>query len=122
MISHRRRLALVDQFIWIDQICINQNNAKEKASQVQMMGQIYKKAARVTAYLGNSENAHLVQLLFSELYFMKQGLGLMATVSFILSQFQRPLWDALVEFFRSPWFRRVWIVSNFQSANAISRG
>jgi hypothetical protein len=73
MISHRRRLALVDQFIWIDQICINQNNAKEKASQVQMMGQIYKKAARVTAYLGNSENAHLVQLLFSELYFMKHS-------------------------------------------------
>jgi hypothetical protein len=39
-IIHRRRSALVDQFIWIDQICINQNNAKEKASQVQMMGQI----------------------------------------------------------------------------------
>jgi hypothetical protein len=119
-IIHRRRSALVDQLIWIDQICINQNNAKEKASQVQMMGQIYKEAARVTAYLGNSENAHLVQLLFSELYFMKQGLGMspekMAAVSFTLSKSQRPLWAALVEFFRSPWFRRVWIVSNFQSA------
>jgi hypothetical protein len=41
-IIHRCRSALVDQLIWIDQICINQNNAKEKASQVQMMGQIYK--------------------------------------------------------------------------------
>ena len=103
---------MLDQLIWIDRICINQ---EEKASQVEMMGQIYKEAARVTAYLGNSKNAHLVQLLFAELYFMRHGLGISAQImtALSLSKFQRPMWDALVELFSNPWFRRVWIVSNF---------
>ena len=112
-IIHRRRSALIDQCIWIDRICINQGDMVEKASQVLMMGDIYKGAARVIAYLGDSENAHLVQLLFAELHFMKHGIGLPAAVMKSLSfiWFQRPKWDALIEFFGNKWFRRVWIVS-----------
>jgi hypothetical protein len=119
-IIHRRRSAFLDQLIWIDQVCINQTDIQEKASQVEMMGQIYKEAVRVTAFLGDSENAHLVQLLFAQLHFMKQGLGLSSKVMTALSLLQRPMWNALVEFLSNPWFRRVWIVSNFQSVYSIS--
>lgn len=110
-IIHRRRSALLDQLVWIDQICINQVDTEEKASQVQIMGQIYKEASRVIAYLGTSEDAHLVQLLFADLHFMKQGLGLPPGVFKVLGLVQRAKWDALVKFFSSPWFQRVWIVS-----------
>ncbi|EME88426.1 uncharacterized protein MYCFIDRAFT_170044 [Pseudocercospora fijiensis CIRAD86] len=46
MFAHRRRR------VWIDAICINQSDAAEKASQVQMMGDIYRFANEVAIMLG----------------------------------------------------------------------
>ncbi|KAK2760598.1 heterokaryon incompatibility protein [Colletotrichum kahawae] len=40
---------------WIDAICIDQQNDNEKSDQVQLMGEIYKSAKRVVAWLGNTE-------------------------------------------------------------------
>ncbi|KAK1774718.1 heterokaryon incompatibility protein-domain-containing protein, partial [Copromyces sp. CBS 386.78] len=37
---------------WIDAICINQTNNSEKSHQVQMMGDIYRRATRVFSWLG----------------------------------------------------------------------
>jgi hypothetical protein len=36
--------------LWIDAICINQHNAREKSNQVQRMSQIYSAASEVTVY------------------------------------------------------------------------
>jgi hypothetical protein len=44
---------LKDLCIWIDALCINQRDETEKSKQVQMMGQIYKKAAMVLMWLGS---------------------------------------------------------------------
>jgi hypothetical protein len=41
--------------IWIDAICINQEDATERASQVKMMGDIYKQAKHVLIWLGPSD-------------------------------------------------------------------
>ncbi|KAI2624971.1 heterokaryon incompatibility protein-domain-containing protein, partial [Hypoxylon sp. NC1633] len=41
------------QTIWIDAICINQSNNKEKAHQVRLMGEIYSKAKETIIWLGN---------------------------------------------------------------------
>ena len=38
--------------IWVDAICINQNDKKEKSSQVQMMAKIYEKSVGVLVWLG----------------------------------------------------------------------
>ncbi|KAF2135365.1 uncharacterized protein K452DRAFT_239048, partial [Aplosporella prunicola CBS 121167] len=38
--------------IWIDAICINQNDIPERNSQVEMMGQIYSAAKKVLVWLG----------------------------------------------------------------------
>ena len=37
------------EFLWVDQVCINQSNAQEKAIQVQHMLQIYKLATNTIA-------------------------------------------------------------------------
>jgi hypothetical protein len=42
-------------WIWIDAICINQQDAKEKAIQVPMMSDIYSKAQRVVVWLGKAD-------------------------------------------------------------------
>ena len=38
--------------LWIDQLCIDQNNAREKNSQVKMMASIYRGALEVVCWLG----------------------------------------------------------------------
>ena len=43
------------QYLWVDAICINQNDDQEKAEQVKMMGDIYKKAAEVLVWLGEED-------------------------------------------------------------------
>jgi hypothetical protein len=40
--------------IWIDAVCINQEDLDERAAQVSIMGHIYSKAFRVIIWLGNS--------------------------------------------------------------------
>ncbi|KAM0279439.1 hypothetical protein ACHAQH_004599 [Verticillium albo-atrum] len=53
--------------IWIDSICINQEDNAEKTSQVSIMRQIYDCASLVTIWLGAGENAHLAVDLILEL-------------------------------------------------------
>lgn len=38
--------------LWVDALCINQEDAVERANQVKMMGKIYERAQRVTIWLG----------------------------------------------------------------------
>ncbi|PVH72885.1 hypothetical protein DL98DRAFT_432380, partial [Cadophora sp. DSE1049] len=42
----------VERIIWIDALCIDQNNEMEKNHQVSLMGRIYSRASRVVAWLG----------------------------------------------------------------------
>jgi ankyrin repeat protein len=48
------RLEDSDRILWIDAICINQDNIKERGHQVRQMADIYKKAEGVVIWLGNS--------------------------------------------------------------------
>ncbi|EHK47062.1 hypothetical protein TRIATDRAFT_45771 [Trichoderma atroviride IMI 206040] len=40
------------RMVWVDALCINQNNTKERGDQVAKMRQIYEECARVIVYLG----------------------------------------------------------------------
>ncbi|KAF2825887.1 HET-domain-containing protein, partial [Ophiobolus disseminans] len=40
------------QYLWLDAICIDQNNDREKGHQVALMGELYKRAAQVLACVG----------------------------------------------------------------------
>ncbi|KAI0974681.1 heterokaryon incompatibility protein-domain-containing protein [Xylaria arbuscula] len=50
----RLRSSSQDRRIWMDAICINQNDNEEKALQLPMMTQIYDKAQRVVIWLGET--------------------------------------------------------------------
>ena len=47
-----RRSVWKDRTLWIDAICINQQDMKEKSEQVQLMRDIYHRASRVIAFPG----------------------------------------------------------------------
>lgn len=44
-----------ERLLWIDAICINQNDEKERSAQVNFMGEIYACAKRVVVWIGPSE-------------------------------------------------------------------
>jgi hypothetical protein len=44
-----------DQWMWIDSLCIDQNNTEEKGHQVSLMGDIYSNAEAVVVWLGADE-------------------------------------------------------------------
>jgi Heterokaryon incompatibility protein (HET) len=49
------------RLIWVDSVCINQEDPKEKSHQVRKMQVIYAKATRVTVCLGDSPDAALAR-------------------------------------------------------------
>jgi hypothetical protein len=51
-----QRSCTTRRYLWIDAICINQDNKTEKSLQVSMMGQIYSKARRVLVWLGSNSS------------------------------------------------------------------
>ena len=54
-----KQLRLPHQFcyVWIDQICINQNDASEKSRQIRIMKDIYSSAAEVVVWLGPADRS-----------------------------------------------------------------
>jgi hypothetical protein len=58
----RLRLVSVSRYLWIDQLCIDQDNEDEKAPQIQLMGQIYRKAQRVIVWLGEAPSRRVYEI------------------------------------------------------------
>jgi hypothetical protein len=50
----RLRDRFLERILWVDAICINQDDKEEQGQQVQRMAKIYSKAARVLVWLGET--------------------------------------------------------------------
>lgn len=59
------RFERASRMLWIDAICINQSDTKEKGHQVAHMGKLYSGAESVTAWLGLTRNENIVSILES---------------------------------------------------------
>lgn len=46
----------IQRFIWIDAVCINQEELDERANQIRLMAEIYSRASRVVIWLGENED------------------------------------------------------------------
>lgn len=113
------RKALVPQNVWVDAICINQNDNAEKAKHVRAMGTIYQQAEKVHVWLGPASADDQIGSVFA------------ALKRWALSSFDRyPVFDVegshswmlapLRNFFARPWFTRRWIIQEVMLArNAI---
>lgn len=98
-----KRLQLSDRerLVWVDSICINQNDVEERNAQVRMMGKIYSSAKHVLIHLGEeSEDSDLAMQIMAEADFLAFG----------KTDFQPPEKAALQALFRRAWFTRVWIL------------
>ncbi|TXC02619.1 hypothetical protein FocTR4_00014850 [Fusarium oxysporum f. sp. cubense] len=122
----RLRLARESRYLWIDQICINQESPNERSEQVCIMRDIYSGSVLVTAWLGPADpgEAADTRMIISALaairfhvvskqqYFPEnerlQELGLPTRES--------PAWGALNSMLQAPYFSRVWIIQELAVA------
>jgi hypothetical protein len=106
------------RWIWIDGICINQNDKVEKNTQVEMMGRIYKKSEMTVAWLGKAEKDTDAAMNFlKELLHRKRALQRdheLGKPSQPPADLRDPeKWKSLRRFFSLPWWNRVWTLQEF---------
>ncbi|KAF4633144.1 hypothetical protein G7Y89_g4978 [Cudoniella acicularis] len=119
-----------DRTLWIDAICINQEDHNERSSQVQKMGRIYSQAERVLAWLGPAESHshHAIETLDSlaarisvdwstqEIQPISDKLNEWADLMISLP-FNDADWDAIQSLCSRSWFERLWIRQEIWLAN-----
>lgn len=90
--------------LWIDAVCINQEDVNERGHQVKMMGKIYTLALGVLVWLGedpNDEAQNILDLLGPNI---KPSLAMVTALKRVLS---------------FEWFSRLWVVQEFLLARRV---
>ena len=101
----REKIFLQDVFsstIWIDDICINQDDNSEKSKQVAMMGDIYHRSSRLVIWLGEASKLEI------------------NSIQAAIENPEDATSPAILQRLTSlPWFERLWVVQEvFRSRRA----
>jgi len=112
----RIRQGKVPTRLWVDVICINQGSDKEaleeREKQLEIMGEIYKKAEKVVVWLGeHDESSKLVCDFFeavAESYKSRRASPQTSDGPLQIVRRWREFDDALAQFFNRSWFTRMW--------------
>ena len=109
--QHRKMQPMETQYIWIDEICIDQSNKEERNHQVGIMGEIYQSATEVLVWLGGGEldieeALHMMNGMrltgLNPLEFAKRVLGLRPSGI-------KSLKEAIAKISTLPYWDRLWI-------------
>jgi hypothetical protein len=93
--------------LWVDALCIHQEDISERNHQVSMMDDIYKTAARVIVYLGQATRQTEQDMENLQSFLAPYGRGEDAPWSHIpIPELKRSIGRILAR----PWFRRIWTV------------
>jgi hypothetical protein len=123
--------------VWVDQVCIDQNNKTKKDQQVPLMSRIYAQARQVIGWLGNHDNdsylafdlllvlgrIHVAHKVQSDSEWRRAAEELMkegnvCKVEDLFNPTLRPV-QAVVSLVLRPWFYRLWIVQEVALASTL---
>ncbi|CEI61900.1 unnamed protein product [Fusarium venenatum] len=109
--------------LWVDAICINQNDKKEKSQQVKLLPQIFQRSECTYAFLakdpGHDTAIKMLTRAFIDLIGINdktsESLSDISECPDDLAKFEvpsqnDPIWQDLAELLDHTWFKRVWIV------------
>jgi len=106
----RLRHPSTTRVLWIDAICINQEDIPERNAQVALMGEIYHRATRVVIDVGESSptSDDAIDFISRRRSFdnpreLEQSMPLEMSWGLKMR-------DAVDEFYKRPWFSRVWVL------------
>jgi hypothetical protein len=101
-----------DRILWIDGICIDQEDSNERNHQVQMMSMIYNRAKKVCVWLGEDDDNSTMAIRFIS----EQIMHLDRFDSICKDEANTDNWQALLALMQRPWFRRRWVVQEIALA------
>ena len=96
--------------LWIDALCIDQNNVQEKNHQVGRMAEIYRRASCVVIWLGEASNNSEVAMDFIT------NISTKDIDSFCSDPKNFKIWEALDALLKRSWFTRRWVVQEVSFA------
>ncbi|KAL7973274.1 heterokaryon incompatibility domain-containing protein [Trichoderma sp. SZMC 28014] len=109
--------------VWIDAICINQEDSQEKARQIPLLPEIFQNARSTIALVALDNESHAAVTFLRHIYteYSSQPVEQQSwpkDVPHLPSPWRErlvppngdPIWEQLAAFFNRPWFRRAWIV------------
>ncbi len=100
-------------WMWIDAICINQGDLKERSKQAGRMREIYQKASEVYAWLGEADsNSQTSWKLIRDI--IKRD-DLDSTLRIIQDPSRAEHFRALHALFRRPYWTRIWVIQEVNS-------
>ncbi|KAK4442368.1 heterokaryon incompatibility protein-domain-containing protein [Podospora aff. communis PSN243] len=118
-----------DRILWVDAICIDQDNDREKGHQVGMMRRIFEQSKGVVVWLGEgSANTDFFMDMVAEIWAVWQQTNSTNRVKTALQRLRRRRGDRLrfedvslgasiQDILGRPWFTRVWVIQEVASAN-----
>lgn len=116
--------------VWVDALCINQNDIRERNHQVQLMADIYSGATRVIVWLGiaDADTDSTLDIIrqCSKAFDTKAkepdqpGINSNHTdLSYGIPPLDDARWKMLGNFLLRPWFKRAWVVQEVALANEV---
>ncbi|CAG2007712.1 unnamed protein product [Fusarium graminearum] len=116
-LRHPRRTRI----LWIDAICINQDDSTERGQQVQLMRNIYAQATQVIAWLGEGTRESVIAFTYLSQDPHSTRRGLLSNESwepigldFIIEPHKTYHYKddltCLTKLLERPWFRRLWVL------------
>jgi hypothetical protein len=133
-IALRRLRLTTPRKLWIDQLCVNQDDSDEQSHQVGMMRDIYANAQHVVLWAGPDPEgrafaARGILARLSELFvdWVRAGLPKskyqafprdLALAELGLPPRQAPAWEHLESMFSLPYFERIWIIQEVPAARS----
>ena len=110
------RLCDRDRTLWIDAVCINQEDKLEQSQQVQQMGQIFESAEKVLFWLGKA-TPQIIALMET----LHQCRNIDPACYYKQEMFKDWSWEdhsiGLRQLLNREWFTRVWILQEAAKAN-----
>jgi hypothetical protein len=118
------RLPHSSRKLWVDAVCINQQDTSEKSQQVIKMGEIYSDAARAVVWLGKEDcvaGAAQLQRIgqdcklygFEKIFPFPLKIHSPSAVKHLTKLAESCDGAAVLEFLDRQWFERVWIMQEF---------
>ncbi|KAI0012253.1 heterokaryon incompatibility protein-domain-containing protein [Xylariaceae sp. FL0662B] len=125
--------------LWVDAICINQNDIAERNNQVHRIKDIYGKAQSVISWLGEPDEYYRIDLIFGVMRALRSYLQALGDVEFreyyfnayewlgkqaSLCQFDTPgsvgnmTWNAFEYLATSNYWTRIWVVQEIAAARS----
>ncbi|OLN97368.1 Heterokaryon incompatibility protein 6, OR allele 1 [Colletotrichum chlorophyti] len=119
--------------IWVDALCINQDDVEERNEHVKIMGRVYAGASQTRLWLGESTDMDMpavntlfaISEIFNELFVTQEVVDHNSSIQevqwhfFNATKSYRLDWGLLADLLDRAWFKRTWIVQEIANSREV---